>query len=237
VKVSPRPTVAILATGSELVEISKRPLPAQIRNSNSYALSAQVLSAGASFGYLGIAEDSETSLAERIGAGLTADVLLISGGVSVGERDLVPLVLAKAGVEVLFYKVAMKPGKPLLCGRKGECLVFALPGNPVSTFVAFEVFVRPVLAHLMANPLLVRETVRAELTREVLVSPDRTWFAPAWVTREPGGRLSVAPVKSQGSANIAALTRANCLIVFEPGLVPIPAGTQVDAMLLDKQIL
>lgn len=241
IRVFRRPTVAILATGSELVEISKKPLPAQVRNSNSYSLAAQVLQTGASFGYLGIAEDTEESVGERIRAGLGSDVLLITGGVSVGERDLVPQVLVKEGVQILFHKVKMKPGRPLLFGKKGDCLVFGMPGNPVSTFVSFEVFVRPVLAHLMGNQQVERKTVRATLTTDVIVPTDRMWFAPGRVTREVtdlrgkgAETLTVALVESRGSADIGALTRANCLIVFAPSPAPLRAGTEVDVMLLDE---
>ncbi|MDQ7780779.1 MAG: molybdopterin molybdotransferase MoeA, partial [Planctomycetota bacterium] len=223
---------AILATGSELVEIGKKPGPGQIRNSNSYALAAQSLDAGASFAYLGIAADDPQSLAQKVVSGLAADVLLLSGGVSVGDRDIVPDVLAGAGVEILFHKVAMKPGRPVLFGKKGTCLVFGLPGNPVSAFVGFEVFVRPVLAHLVGDPAIARAWVSLPLAEDVDVVTDRTWFAPARVDRDVEGNGTVALVQSRGSADIPALSRGNALAVFPGETATYRKGTRVRTILL-----
>src|SRR5262249_12513264 len=140
------PRVAVMTTGDEVVEAPEVPGPGQIRNSNSPMLLAQVARAGASPRYLGIGRASAESLRRLIGEGLAgSDVLVLSGGVSAGKFDLVPGVLQELGVRAHFHKVALKPGKPLFFGTREGVLVFGLPGNPVSSFVCFELFVRPAL--------------------------------------------------------------------------------------------
>src|SRR5262249_17489160 len=140
---------AILATGDELVEVRQRPESGQIRNSNSYTLHAQVVEAGAEPVLLGIGRDNHADLREKIGRGLQEDILLVSGGVSMGKYDFVEEIFAEFGVEVRFDKIAMKPGKPTVFGHRGDTFVFGLPGNPVSTIVAFHMFVRPLILNLL----------------------------------------------------------------------------------------
>src|SRR3972149_1229428 len=144
-----RPTVSVAATGDELVHPSETPGPGQIRNSNGFSLVAQCRSVGIDARYLGVAEDSEASLRAFIQRGFENDVLLLSGGVSMGRYDLVEKVLSELGVEILVDAVALKPGKPLVfgVGEDGK-LVFGLPGNPVSTMATFELFVRTALSRL-----------------------------------------------------------------------------------------
>ncbi len=149
VQVSRRPRVAIIATGDELVPVTEVPGAGQIRNSNGYTLFAQCLSAGAEPELLGIARDNLEDLREKIRRGLGHDVLLVSGGVSMGKYDLVENVFAEFGVQVFFDKIAMKPGKPTVFGFRESTFVFGLPGNPVSTIVAFQMFVRPVIQTLL----------------------------------------------------------------------------------------
>ena len=136
--VSARPRVAIISTGDELVDVDRQPGRDQIRNSNSYTLYAQILQAGGQPEMLGIARDNVADLREKIGEGLKRDILLVSGGVSMGKYDLVEGIFDEFGVEVLFDKVAMKPGKPTVFGHRDKTFVFGLPGNPVSTMVSFE---------------------------------------------------------------------------------------------------
>lgn len=145
IKVFRKPKVAILATGDELVEINQRLSAGKIRNSNAYSLSAQVIKAGAIPMLLGIARDKRDDLERKIKKGLSADMLLISGGISVGDYDFVKDVLRDLGAEIKFWRVAMKPGKPLAFGLIKKMPVFGLPGNPVSSMISFEQFVRPAL--------------------------------------------------------------------------------------------
>ena len=150
VGVARRPEVGVLSTGNEIVEPGTPLAPGMIRNSNGSMLSALARFAGGNVEYLGIAGDDVEHLRRSLGKGLGKDILLVSGGVSMGDYDLVPRVLGELGVEVLFHKVRVKPGKPLLFGRRGRCLVFGIPGNPVSSFVVFHLFVKPAFGRLTA---------------------------------------------------------------------------------------
>ena len=161
IAVSQRPTVAILSTGDEILELDETPQGPQIFNSNGHMLAAQIKSAGGIPVYLGIAKDTEEDLMEKFEWALKADIVVSSGGVSVGDYDLVKSSLQKMGQDMLFWKVAMKPGKPLAFGRIGKTPIFGLPGNPVSSFVSFEQFVRPSLRKVLGCSDLSHKTVQA----------------------------------------------------------------------------
>jgi molybdopterin molybdotransferase len=239
--VYPRPHVAILATGDELVEVDAQPGPFQIRNSNSYSLAAQVLHAGAIPHLLPIAADDDPSLRERIQDALRFDLLLLAGGVSAGKYDRVEAVLAALGVEFLFTGVRMQPGKPLVFGSlpQGSFSLqtgppkyfFGLPGNPVSTLVTFELFVQPVIAALAGarpTPLL---SPAACLKKDVKVRPGLTRFLPALLT----GTLNhpeVELVPWQGSGDSVAAAHSNCLLVVPPERDILAAGEMVSVILL-----
>jgi len=233
----PPPVVAIIATGDEIVEASQAPGPGQIRNSNGHMLAAQVHRAGAIQMPPAIARDTEVHLRANIRQGLTADVLLLSGGVSAGKLDLVPKVLQDLGVEAKFHKVEMKPGKPLFFGvrpRDGTVptLVFGLPGNPVSTFVGFELFVRPALRALcgMAEPM--PRVVQAELAEDFPYRTDRTTYHPAALTTDARGwRVQLVPWF--GSPDLLGLTRANALAVLPVGDHQHRAGRCLPVLCLD----
>lgn len=228
-KVVPRPTVAILATGNELVEPPAVPTGGQIRNTNGPMLVAQVAQAGAVPRYLGIASDDADATAALVRQGLeSADVLLLAGGVSAGKFDLVPEVLKAQGVEVHFHHVRMKPGKPLLFGTKGNKLVFGLPGNPVSAFVGFELFVRPALRKLGGHALPGPCERRFELTEDLTARHDRPTYHPARI-HVPSG--FVQPLKWFGSADLRVLLTANALIVLPPGEVKLKAGERVSVVI------
>lgn len=230
VKVFRRPRVGIIATGSELVEPDELPEEAQIRNSNSYQLHAQSLRAGLDPVYLGIAGDLPGAIMEAVenGAGQT-DVLLISGGVSMGDYDFVPSVLGEAGFDLLFEKVAIKPGKPTVFARRGDSFVFGLPGNPVSTFVLFEILVKPFCYRMMGVDTAGMK-VRARLAGPV--------------GKKGGKRLSHIPVKLEvdgtarpleyhGSAHIHAYSEANGILAVPPGNNGIDEGEVVDVLIID----
>ena len=231
-KVFKAPRVAVLATGSEIVEPRMKPQPGQIRNSNAYSLQAQVLLEGAVPHPLGIAVDELGELKAKIECGLTDDVLLISGGVSMGEFDLVGQALRDLGVELLFDKVAVKPGKPTVFGRRDDCLVFGLPGNPVSTLVAFECFVAPALRKMMGKRPLQRPTVQAELTAAAGSKMPRRQFLPCRLHFQDGKWLA-APVRSHGSGDMASLTHANGFVVIPEETGPARVGAKLEALPTD----
>jgi molybdopterin molybdotransferase len=220
VRVVPRPRVAVLSTGDELVEAPQVPGPGQIRNSNGPMLAALAARAGAALRYLGIARDRLDSLRPLVSEGLDADVLVLSGGVSAGKLDLVPGVLQEAGVIAHFHKVAMKPGKPVLFGTRDHdgrrTLVFGLPGNPVSALVCFELFVRPALRHLAGHADAGPRWVKAALAEDFLYSTDRPTYHPARLEATATG-IRVRPVPWFGSADLRGLSRANALVLLPAG--------------------
>lgn len=223
----PAPRLAVLATGDELVDAPYRPGPGQIRNSNGPMLVAQAARAGAVARPLGIARDDRSHLADLVADGLSsADVLVLAGGVSAGKLDLVPEVLAAAGVTPHFHKVRMKPGKPVFFGTCGDTLVFGLPGNPGGAFVAFELFVRPALRRLAgytdADPRR-----RLPLTADLATTNDRPTFRPGRLTA-----AGVEPLPWFGSADLHALLTADALIALPPGEVRLTAGSPVGVLTL-----
>ena len=219
--VIPSPRVAVLSTGDEVVEPPASPGPGQIRNSNGPMLLAQAARAGGRPHYLGVARDRIDSLRPLVAEGLQADVLLLSGGVSAGKLDLTPGVLQEAGVVAHFHKVEMKPGKPVLFGthERGDgrppTLVFGLPGNPVSSFVCFELFVRPALRRLRGLPDS-DPTVSALLAEDFAYRTDRPTYHPARLEVGDGG-WRVRAVPWFGSADLRGLLAMDALVVFPPG--------------------
>jgi molybdopterin molybdotransferase len=227
----PAPRVGVLSTGDEVVEANARPGPGQIRNSNGPMLIAQTCRAGGQPRYLGIARDRLDSLRPLVAEGLRSDVLILSGGVSAGKLDLVPGVLQDAGVVAHFHKVAMKPGKPVFFGTlpRGDVLpptlVFGLPGNPVSSFVGFELFVRPALRRLRGLTDDGSAELSAALTEDFAYKTDRPTYHPAHVEATDSG-WSVRPVPWFGSPDLRALTKANALVLFPAGDLTHRAGTR-----------
>jgi molybdopterin molybdotransferase len=224
-----RPRVAILSTGDEVVSVTEQPGPFHIRNSNGVSLAAQVRLAGGEPVPLGNALDRVDDLGARIELGLKEDILVLSGGVSMGKYDLVETVLKSLGAEFYFDAVAIRPGKPAVFGRCRDTFVFGLPGNPVSTMVTFQLFVTPaidVLGGATPRPLPLLE---ANLTKTLHEKPGLTHFLPAhfeWTGISP----EVLPLSWQGSGDIAALTQANCFIVVPADRQDIPAGEKVSVL-------
>lgn len=230
VAVYPRPRVGVLATGDELVPIDQVPGPGQIRNSNETMLAAQIRRAGAEPVLLGIARDELTHLSECIGRGLGCDVLLLSGGVSAGTKDLVPAALAAAGVRQVFHKVDVKPGKPIWFGvleGVSRRYVFGLPGNPVSSLVCFELFARTAVRRLMGTDPALPQAVRARLAQEHLARGERPTYHPARLDWTEAGPV-VQVVRWHGSADLRATVAANAMALFLPGERLYPAGEPVD---------
>ena len=193
VTVGRRPTVAVLVTGDEIVPVHQKPTEARIRNSNGPALRAQALWAGARAVSLGVASDDETSLARALEPGLAADVLVVSGGVSAGAYDLVEGVFERVlGVEIVFRRVAIKPGAPLVFGHRGKTLVFGLPGNPVSAQVTFDIFVKPALLE-DAGRIAARPSARSTWCCKTTCGTDRDarpMSRPASASRAVVGSLA-----------------------------------------------
>ena len=240
VSVFPAPRVAVLATGEELVDIAETPGPGQIRNSNEAMLVAQMRQMGAEPVPLGVARDNVADLREKISRGLNCDMLLLSGGVSAGKLDLVPSVLAELGVRQVFHKVRVKPGqpiwfgvcdsqtdRPLTSGRDTPCCVFGLPGNPVSSMVCCELFVRTAIRRMTGIEPAEATPIRARLMCEFSSSGNRPTYHPArWELTDAGA--VVEPVKWAGSADLAATTGANGLVLFPEGGRSYSAGTILD---------
>jgi molybdopterin molybdotransferase len=176
----------------------------------------QVGRAGGVPRFIGIARDNVESLRRMIGEGLQADVLVLSGGVSAGKLDLVPAVLEELGVQAHFHKVAMKPGKPVLFGTRGATLVFGLPGNPVSSLVCFELFVRPALRRLMGHAHPGPQLVNARLVEEFGYRSDRPTYHPAVLEMHDTG-WHVQPAPWSGSSDLRGLIRSNAFVLFPPG--------------------
>jgi molybdopterin molybdotransferase len=217
VSVSKRPHVAVLATGNELVHFTQQPGVGQIRNSNQPMLAAQIQSANSIPQLLGIARDSAESLRAGISAGLQADVLLLTGGVSAGILDLVPQQLELAGVVRVFHGVLMKPGKPLWFGIRNDrdrvCLVFGLPGNPVSSLACFELFVRPALRRLSGLPWEL--LFQATLTEPFQVCGHRPVYQPVALSLNCG-TMTARPVPWSNSSDLRATVDANGMALLEP---------------------
>jgi molybdopterin molybdotransferase len=231
-----RPRVAILATGDELVSVEATPGPSQIRNSNAPMLAAMVSAAGGEPMILPTARDAEESLTEALGRALDADLLLISGGISAGRFDLVDDALARAGAGFLFRGVAMQPGKPIAFGQipreGGQPLpFFALPGNPVSSAVTFQLFAAPVLAALGGDFAREPRFAQAQLTAPWRGKAGLTRFLPARCDFSLAPR--VALVSWQGSGDLAAFARANCFVVIADDVEEIGGDASIQILLVD----
>ena len=221
-----RPRVAIVATGDELVEVNQQPQTHQIRNSNSYSLAAQILTAGAEPVRLPIARDERGHLEATIRSALEADLMLLSGGVSMGKYDLVEEVLLSLGAEFFFTGALIQPGKPIVFGRLGQRYFFGLPGNPVSTMVTFLLFVEPLLGALCGDACRGPRFAQARLASEVKVKTGLTRFLPARLAD-----VNVEPVTWQGSGDLASTSRSHCFLVVPPDRPILDAGETVTILL------
>ncbi len=230
-----RPKVAVLATGDELVPVDQQPGPGQIRNSNQSMLVAQVQAAGAIPVPLGHARDNREDLREKIEAGLQCDVFVLSGGVSAGTLDLVPSELAAAGVSEVFHKVEMKPGRPIWFGQytphalRSGCFVFGLPGNPVSSMVCFELFVRTAIRRLMGEPIVLPQPVPARLEHDYSARADRPTYHPAQLTWTPDGPV-VTLVPWHGSSDLCGTVAANAMAFLSGEARQYPTGAILETI-------
>jgi molybdenum cofactor synthesis domain-containing protein len=237
VKVGRRPRVAVMATGTELVDVNQRPGKDQIRDSNNYTLAAYAQLAGANVERLPLAGDDTEELKRQMSAATqTADVLITSGGVSMGVYDFTKAALKDLGAEIFFERVALRPGKPTVFGRIGKTLVFGLPGNPVSVTVTFNLFARTALRAMQGakQPEMIEET--AVLGRDLKGSIDRESYLPAILRTDEKGTLIVEPLKWGGSSDFVSFARATALINVPAGIKMFEAGSPVTIVRLPGQV-
>ena len=228
VQVFRRPVVAIVATGDEIVEVSRQPAAFQIRNSNAWSLAAQVTRAGGIPRILPVARDTVEHTREIVRQGLASDLLLLSGGVSAGKYDVVEPVLAELGADFYFDRVLIQPGQPLVFGRAGATFFFGLPGNPSSTMVTFEIFARAALELLSGQLETALLMPYSRLTCDFRHRPGVTRFLPAHLSADGA---EVTPVKWHGSGDVPALTRANAYLVADPARPEYAGGEFIRVLL------
>jgi len=225
VRVKKKPIVGIISTGDELINPSGFPGISQIRNSNAYQLSAQVVRAGATAIDYGIAPDNATITYAMIEKAISkSDIVIITGGVSMGDFDFVPSVLERAGVKILFDQVNVKPGKPTTFGVHSKAIVFGLPGNPVSSFIQFEILVRPVINRMMGYDWMALENMLPMAVDYDRKSSVRLEFIPVIINKN----MEVLPVDFHGSAHLSALSYADGVITLKPGIRSLVKGEIVN---------
>jgi molybdopterin molybdotransferase len=233
ISVYQRPLIAVVATGDELVDIDENPSSWQIISSNSYSIAGQIIDCGAIPIQIGIAKDKRDDLVAKFKAALRADIIVSSGGVSVGDYDLVKDVMKEVGNQMTFWQVAMRPGKPLAFGSMNGIPVFGLPGNPVSSMVSFEQFVRPSILKMMGHKNLFRRIVRAILKDDITKKKGTRHFIRAYVNYE-NGRYFAATTGEQGSGMLRSMVMANGMIVLPEYATSVKKGEDVSIQLIDR---
>jgi len=230
-KVFKKPKVAILSTGDELVEPGETVGAGQITNSNAYSIAAAVKEVGGEPILLGIARDNRDSLQQKLREGLKAEVLITSAGVSMGDRDLVCDMLKESGVEQIFWKIDIKPGRPTAFAVNNGKLIFSLPGNPVSTMITFEEFVRPALLKMQGHLNLVKDTVTATLTEAVKKKEGRVRFLRVFVTNSDNGLIATSS-GDQNTGILRTMIRANAIAILPADRDRIEAGETVNIQMI-----
>jgi len=231
VSVRQSPLVAVLSTGDELVDIDGDVSQGKIVSSNSYSLAAQIAECGASVLQVGIAKDTREDLREKFEACMRADIVISSGGVSVGDYDFVKDVISSLGA-IDFWRVAMRPGRPLAFGKLGSKFLFGLPGNPVSAMVSFEQFVRPAILKMAGHRNIFRGTIRAAMQQTIKKNTGLTYFLRG-IINEEDGRYTVRTTGEQGSGILKSMVLANCLIILPEEISVANEGDEVLVQVLD----
>jgi molybdopterin molybdotransferase len=230
-----KPRVAILSTGDELADLDERFSEEKIINSNSWGIAAAVQEAGGVPFLLGIAKDNPAALKEKITHGLNADILVLSGGVSMGDYDFTKAVFKDLGAEMHFWKLAIRPGQPLAFGKIQGRLAFGLPGNPVSSMVTFEQLVRPAMLKMGGHRSYGRPAVQAQFQESFKKKPDRRHFLRGVLTRE-GGVFKVRTTGDQGSGILTSMVKANCLIDIPQEVEKLDPGDTVTVQILSANL-
>lgn len=231
-----RPVVAIVSTGDELIELGRSPASGEIINSNTLSLAAAVQEAGCTPRIIGIARDNRESHLHKLSEGLRADALVTTAGVSAGDCDLVRDVLQELGVRQIFWKVAIKPGKPTAFGMFGQIPVFSLPGNPVSSLITFEEFVRPALLRMSGHSQVIRPCLKATLQADVKnKESDRTSFLRVRL-ESADGRLLAWTAGKQQTGLLKTLVNADAIAVIPPGKGLLLQGEEIDVHLCGNQL-
>ena len=230
-----RAVVAVVATGDELVDVDEQPSHWQIVSSNSYSLAAQIIDCGGIPLQIGIAKDTKEDLVAKFKAAIRADIIVSSGGVSVGDYDLVKDVMKEVGNKMQFWRVAMRPGRPLAFGSMGGVPLFGLPGNPVSSMIAFEQFVRPSILKMMGHKNLFRRTVKAAVREDIIKKKGARHFIRARVEYK-SGKYVVTSTGDQGSGILKSMVKANGLIILPEDTTFVKKGKEVVVQLLDGSL-
>lgn len=229
------PTVSIISTGSELTRVEDVPKFGQIRESNRYMLAGMVKQESCKLEKISLVPDIPKILKEEFSEALNADIVLISGGMSVGEKDFAKPILNELGVEKIFWKIKFKPGKPLFFGRRNKTFVFGIPGNPASSFVIFEEFIRPALRKLMGRRIIEHNMITAKLEDSISNSYKRVHFMRG-ILDERNGEFHVKPIIFQGSHSIGSLIKSNALIRVEANSPVLLKGEKVAVRPLINEI-
>ena len=233
VKVYQRPRVALIATGDELVDIDGAASPGKIVSSNSYSLAAQVIECGGIPLQLGIAKDNRDDLTEKFKAAMRADIIVSSAGVSVGDYDFVKDVMKDIGINIDFWQVAQRPGKPMTFSAREGRPVFGLPGNPVSSMISFEQYVRPAILKMTGHENIFRRTIRAKLTEDIKKKKGLRYFIRARV-KSQGDGFVVETTGEQGSGILKSMVLANGIMVIPEDADFVKAGSEVMVQVLDN---
>lgn len=232
VRIFRKPLVSILSTGSEIVEPGQPLRYGMIRNSNGPMLRSLVASSGAEVTYLGIGADRDRELSSLVEQGLHGDMLLISGGVSMGDYDLIPDILRKTGADIKLHRVKIKPGKPLLLAKRDACVIIGIPGNPVSNFTTFHLFIKPALHRMMGRSDNALHFMEGRADVSIHKTGERAQLMPS-VYRVVDGVFVVKPLKLNGSADIVGCAGCNCLLFLEEGDQRVAEGERVSIVLVD----
>jgi molybdopterin molybdotransferase len=225
------PKIAVISTGDEIVDFSETVNIGKIRNTNAPMMISLLENLGCNVDYLGLAKDNEEDLTQVIKKGLNYDILIISGGVSMGDYDLVPQILKNLNSKILFHNVCIKPGKPLLFGTVNNTKIFGVPGNPVSNFTTFYVFLRPLIQKMSGNNSCNIEYINAKISVDIVNKSGRVSFIPA-VFNIKDGEYEVSPLKINGSADILACSGCNCFIVLDDTVQKIQKFSQVKVLII-----
>ena len=230
IQVFKKPKVAIISTGDELTEPGSKD-PGQIINSNAYVLYSEVKKYGGDPFYAGIVRDIYDDVKNKFLSIMDNDIIISSGGVSMGRYDFIPDVLKEIGIDIKIHKVLMKPGKPIIFGTSGEKIFFGLPGNPVSVMVSFMQFVRPAILKMGGNNKIVKPLLKAKIKEDIIKKAGRKHFIRGIFTIE-NGNLFVSTTGPQGSGILHSMSSANCLIIIPEEIETVKCGDSVDIQLI-----